>query len=155
MADPSPHREHEHGGEEPQSAPIPHDSHSTHQHGPASPDATGHAHHAHDAAGADHGVGGHDKHAGHSVEMFRRKFWGTLALTIPTLLWAPMLQTWLRFGAPSFPGSKYVPALFGTLVFAYGGLVFIEGARRELADRRPGMMTLISLAITVSFVFSL
>jgi P-type Cu2+ transporter len=98
---------------------------------------------------------GHDKHAGHSVEMFRRKFWGTLALTIPTLLWAPMLQTWLHFGAPSFPGSKYVPALFGTLVFAYGGLVFIEGARRELADRRPGMMTLISLAITVSFVFSL
>jgi Cu2+-exporting ATPase len=99
--------------------------------------------------------GEHDKHAGHSVDMFRRKFWGTLTLTIPTLVWAPMVERWLHYRAPTFPGSRYVPALFGTLVFAYGGLVFIEGARRELADRRPGMMTLISLAITVSFVFSL
>src|SRR5580765_8510564 len=156
MADPSPHREHEHGGEEPQSAPIPHDSHSTDQHGPASPDATGHAHHAHDAAGAHHGVGGHDKHAGHSVEMFRQKFWGTLLLSIPTVVWAPMIQHWFGYEAPGGPvASLWIPAVFGTLVFGYGGWVFIQGAVSEIRDRLPGMMTLISLAITVAFGFSL
>jgi Cu2+-exporting ATPase len=87
--------------------------------------------------------------------MFRRKFWGTLALSVPTLLWSPMLQQWLHFSAPSFPGSRFVPAVFGTAVFAYGGLVFLTGARAELASRRPGMMTLISLAISVAFLFSL
>ena len=117
-------------------------------------------HAGHDAPGHDATPGpvtdaAHDKHAGHSVEMFRRKLWGTLALSIPTLLWSPMLQQWLRFAAPQFPGSRYIPALFGSLVFAYGGWVFIAGARGELAARRPGMMTLISLAITVAFVFSL
>src|SRR5712692_10512310 len=98
MADPSPHREHEHGGEVPQSGPHSHNPHSTDQHGPAtSSDTTGPAHHAHDAAGADHGVGGYDKHAGHSVEMFRQKFWGTLLLSIPTIVWAPMIQHWFGY----------------------------------------------------------
>jgi Cu2+-exporting ATPase len=87
--------------------------------------------------------------------MFKRKFWGTLLLSVPTLVWAPMLQHWFSYAAPTFPGARYIPALFGTLVFAYGGWVFIQGARQELADRKPGMMTLISLAITVAFVFSL
>jgi Cu2+-exporting ATPase len=88
--------------------------------------------------------------------MFRRKFWGTLLLTIPTVVWAPMIQHWLGYQAWGGPtAARWVPALFGTLVFAYGGWVFIEGARGELADRRPGMMTLIALAITVAFVFSL
>src|SRR5215468_8126116 len=98
----------------------------------------------------------HDKHAGHSVEMFRRKFWGTLLLSIPTVVWAPMIQHWLgheAWGGPT--ASRFVPALFGTLVFAYGGWVFVKGAVGELADRRPGMMTLITLAIGVAFGFSL
>jgi Cu2+-exporting ATPase len=98
----------------------------------------------------------HDKHAGHSVEMFRRKFWGTLLLSIPTLLWAPMIQEWLGYEAWGGPvASRVVAAVFGTLVFAYGGWVFVRGAIGELADRRPGMMTLITLAISVAFVFSL
>ena len=128
-----------------------------HQHGSAtSSDATGHAHHAHDAAGADHGVGGHDKHAGHSVEMFRQKFWGTLLLSIATIVWAPMIQHWFGYEAPGGPvASRWVPAIFGTLVFGYGGWVFIQGAVSEMRDRLPGMMTLISLAITVAFGFSL
>ena len=87
--------------------------------------------------------------------MFKRKFWGTLLLSVPTLVWAPMLQHWFSYAALTFSGARYIPALFGTLVFAYGGWVFIQGARQELADRKPGMMTLISLAITVAFVFSL
>ena len=100
--------------------------------------------------------GGHDKHAGHSVEMFRQKFLGTLLLSIPTLVWAPMIQQWFGYEAPGGPAaSRWIPAVFGSLVFAYGGWVFVTGARGELAERRPGMMTLIALAISVAFAFSL
>jgi P-type Cu2+ transporter len=99
--------------------------------------------------------GGHDRHAGHSVAMFREKFWLSFALTIPVVVWASDVQRWFGYTAPSFPGSKLVPAVFGTGVFIYGGLVFIRGARRELADHKPGMMTLISLAIIVAFGTSL
>ncbi|HET6582864.1 MAG TPA: heavy metal translocating P-type ATPase, partial [Nannocystaceae bacterium] len=97
---------------------------------------------------------GHDKHAGHSVAMFRDKFWITLLLTIPTLVWGEMIPRLLGFTPPAVPGARWIPVVFGTAVFFYGGWVFIQGAWRELADRRPGMMTLISLAITVAFVFS-
>ena len=98
---------------------------------------------------------GHDKHAGHSVEMFRQKFWGTLLLSVPTIVWAPMIQQWFGYAAPGgSAASRWIPALFGSLVFGYGGWVFIRGARGEIADRRPGMMTLIALAITVAFAFS-
>jgi Cu2+-exporting ATPase len=107
-------------------------------------------HDMHDAAA------GHDKHAGHSVEMFRRKLWGTLLLSIPTIIWAPMTQHWFGYDAPGGPAaSRWIPAIFGTLVFAYGGWVFVQGAVAEIRDRLPGMMTLISLAISVAFVFSL
>src|SRR5450631_3854473 len=95
--------------------------------------------------------GGHDRHAGHSVAMFRDKFWLSFALTIPVVVWSSDVQQWFGYTAPSFPGSKLVPAVLGTGVFIYGGLVFIRGARRELADHKPGMMTLISLAIIVAF----
>jgi Cation transport ATPase len=65
------------------------------------------------------------------------------------------VQHWLGFTAPSFPGSKFIPAILGTVVFVYGGLVFIRGASSELADHKPGMMTLISVAIIVAFGTSL
>jgi Cu2+-exporting ATPase len=94
--------------------------------------------------------GGHDRHAGHSVAMFRDKFWLSLALTIPVVAWSTDVQRWLGYTAPSFPGSKFIPAILGTVVFIYGGLVFIRGAWGELADHKPGMMTLISLAISAS-----
>jgi Cu2+-exporting ATPase len=99
--------------------------------------------------------GNHDRHAGHSVAMFRDKFWLSFALTIPVVFWSTDVQHWLGYTAPSFPGSKFIPAILGTVVFVYGGLVFIRGAWRELADRKPGMMTLISLAIIVAFGTSL
>src|SRR5579864_6118697 len=95
--------------------------------------------------------GGHDQHAGHSVAMFRDKFWLSFALTIPVVVWSSDVQRWFGYTASSFRGSKFVPAVLGTAVFIYGGLVFIRGARRELADHKPGMMTLISLAIIVAF----
>jgi Cu2+-exporting ATPase len=97
----------------------------------------------------------HDRHVGHSVAMFRDKFWLSFALTIPVVFWSTDVQRWLGYTAPSFPGSRWIPAILGTVVFFYGGLVFIRGAKNELADRQPGMMTLISLAITVAFGTSL
>ena len=87
--------------------------------------------------------------------MFRDKFWLSFAFTLPVVFWSSDVQRWLGYAAPSFPGSRFVPAIFGTLVFLYGGLVFIRGARGELADHKPGMMTLISLAIIVAFGTSL
>ena len=86
--------------------------------------------------------------------MFRDKFWLSLALTIPAVLLSPDVPGWLGYSIPAFPGIEYVPAILGTIIFLYGGLVFIRGARGELADRQPGMMTLISLAIVVAFVTS-
>jgi Cu2+-exporting ATPase len=100
----------------------------------------------------DHG--GHDRHEGHSVAMFRDKFWLSLALTIPVVLISHDIQEWFGYSVPSIPGIDYLPAILGTVVFLYGGLVFIRGAQRELADRQPGMMTLISLAIVVAFITS-
>jgi P-type Cu2+ transporter len=99
--------------------------------------------------------GTHDRHAGHSVAMFRDKFWLSFALTIPVVAWSTDIQHWLGYTAPSFPGSKFIPPILGTVVFVYGGLVFIRGAWNELAGRKPGMMTLISLAIVVAFGTSL
>src|SRR5437764_14961932 len=109
-------------------------------------------HHGH-AMLSTHGK--HDRHAGHSVAMFRDKFWLSFALTIPVVIWSSDVQGWFGYTAPSFPGSKLIPAILGTLVFIYGGLVFIRGAQRELADPKPGMMPLISLAIIVAFGTSL
>jgi Cu2+-exporting ATPase len=110
--------------------------------------------HLHDAADETPHSGQHDTHAGHSVAMFRDRFWASLLLTIPVLVWSMDIQMWLGYRAPDFPGSEWLPAALGTIVFVYGGLVFLRGAMGELADRSPGMMTLISLAIVVAFVAS-
>jgi P-type Cu2+ transporter len=121
--------------------------------------------HAHSAETGGQEQGGHrgkgdrgeehrDKHAGHSVEMFRNKFWLSFALTVPVVYWSEHIQGLLGYAAPAFPGSQFIPAFLATVVFFYGGLVFLKGAWRELKSRAPGMMTLISLAITVAFVFS-
>ena len=67
-------------------------------------------HGAHDGQGAHDEQGAHDKHAGHSVEMFRDKFWWSVALTVPTVVWSPMVQQWLGFHAPTFPGSRSASA---------------------------------------------
>ncbi|HRN97528.1 MAG TPA: heavy metal translocating P-type ATPase [Candidatus Saccharibacteria bacterium] len=96
----------------------------------------------------------HDKHAGHNPNMFKQKFWLSLVLTIPTLLFSPAIQSWLGYDL-TFTGSHYIPAVFGLIIFFYGGLVFLRSARGELAARQPGMMTLISMAITVALAYSL
>jgi len=88
------------------------------------------------------------------VETFRDKFWISLGLTIPTLVWGHMLARLMGRHDSLLPGGQWIAPLFGTAVFVYGGWVFLQGAVRELRDRLPGMMTLISLAISVAFVFS-
>ena len=97
---------------------------------------------------------GHDRHEGHSAGMFRQKFWLSLVLTVPVVYWSGHIQQLLGYSAPEFTGSAWIPSVLGTVVFFYGGWVFVKGAWRELSDRLPGMMTLIALAITVAFVFS-
>ncbi|WP_165983878.1 heavy metal translocating P-type ATPase [Streptomyces sp. YIM 98790] len=131
--------------------PAEHDTHTA---------RTGHAGHAgHDGLGghADHeghtGHGGHDKHAGHSPEMFRSRFWLSLLLTLPVLVTSHMIMEWFGYGL-DFPGMAAVAPALGTAIFLYGGGPFLTGAVAELRDRRPGMMLLIGMAITVAFVAS-
>ncbi len=96
----------------------------------------------------------HDKHAGHSVAMFKDKFWLSLILTLPVLAYSEMIQHWLNFTPPAFPGSSYVPFVLSTIIFFYGGMVFLKSAIGELRARLPGMMTLISLAIITAYLYS-
>lgn len=106
----------------------------------------------HAKAEEDHA--GHDEHAGHSPRLFRDKFWLSLILTVPVVYWAAHIQMIFGYEAPEFPGSAWISPFLGTAVFLYGGLVFLKGAWRELKAQLPGMMTLISIAISVAFIFS-
>ncbi|MCA9316496.1 MAG: hypothetical protein KDB73_13495 [Planctomycetes bacterium] len=118
----------------------------------SSSDATG-AHTMHDMSsmpGMSGMSGGHDKHAGHSPEMFRRLFWWNLALSIPVVIFSKQFQEWFGYTIDG-AWTEWVPPIFGTIIYFWGGQPFLKGARVELHDRQPGMMTLISLAITVAY----
>jgi len=103
---------------------------------------------------------GHNAHAGHGVmheghlTMMRNRFWVSLPLTIIVVLYSPMVQQWLGFTMPTFPGSQFIAPILGSVIFFYGGLPFLSMARQELAQRQPGMMTLISLAISTAYLYS-
>src|SRR5512133_3200124 len=102
----------------------------------------------------------HSAHAGHSTDhtgheqLFRIRFWWCLLLSIPVLLYSGMIQIWLGFTPPAFPFSEWIPFAFSVIVFLYGGVLFLQMAVPELQERKPGMMTLISLAISVAFIYS-
>ncbi len=96
----------------------------------------------------------HNKHAGHSIRMFAQKFWISLILTIPVLLYSSLSQK-LGLKVPEFSGSHYLTVFFSSIIFFYGGWIFISGARQELQARQPGMMTLIGLAISVAYLYSI
>ena len=121
----------------------------------------GHAAHTEQTGQNSHGNNGdhgnHDGHGGHgahSPEMFRRRFWVALILTIPVLIYSHHIQVWFNFMPPHFYGSERIPFILGVVIFFYGGLVFIKGGVDELKAKKPGMMTLISLAISVAFIYS-
>ncbi len=100
---------------------------------------------------------GHEHHADHTghEDMFRKRFWISLILSIPVILFDPMIRHWAGFSMPAFPGSRWISPLFGVIIFFYGGLPFLQMALPEIKNRKPGMMLLISLAITVAFGYSL
>jgi len=114
-------------------------------------------------AGMDHSMDnmGHSAHTGHGTDhsgheqMFRVRFWWSTMLSIPVLVYSEMIQMWLGFKPPIFPFVEWIPFVFSLVIFAYGGLPFLQMAIPELKERKPGMMTLISLAISVAFIYSI
>ncbi len=118
---------------------------------PANMDHSAHA--GHNMSGAmDHSTHGAD-HSGHE-QMFRVRFLWSLLLSIPVLAYSEMIQMWLGFMPPMFPFAEWIPFVFSMVIFAYGGIPFLQMAGPELKERKPGMMTLISLAISVAFIYS-
>ena len=108
---------------------------------------TAHVHHESSHAG-------HDKHAGHDPEMFRRRFWLSLLLTIPLVVTSEMVMDWFGYEL-DFPGTSWLGPVLGSVVFWWGGWPFLAGGVAEIRDRQPGMMLLISMAITVAYVASM
>ncbi|HEX2160102.1 MAG TPA: heavy metal translocating P-type ATPase [Actinomycetes bacterium] len=136
-----------------------HHGHGAHDgdHSPATDELSPNEHRQHaepDEHGGPEGHGGHSGHGDHAAQ-FRDRFWWSLLLTIPIVAYSEMVQEWLGFTPPEFPGSEWVAPVLGTVVFLYGGRPFLDGGLAELRSRQPGMMLLISLAILVAFGASL
>ncbi|HEU5088355.1 MAG TPA: hypothetical protein VFT99_12955, partial [Roseiflexaceae bacterium] len=174
--------QHEHAGHHTTEAPAEHvqpatehDQHAGHQmdrnqhagHDMAQADPSSQAmnhdaHAGHDMAAAEHaghqmahsGHDDHGGHAGHSPDMFRWPFWISLILTLPVVIYSPMIQMLLGYTAPAFPGSQYLGLALGSVIFWYGGWPFLSGAAGEIRNRAPGMMTLVALAITTAYAYS-
>lgn len=112
-------------------------------------------HGGHAGHGADEGHGGgHGGHHGHHVEMFRTRFWWSLLLTVPLVVTSHMVMDWFGYEL-DFPGIEWVGPILGTIVFLWGGQPFLAGGLEEAKARRPGMMLLIAMAITVAYVASM
>ncbi len=154
--------DHQHGDHE-KHAHHDHD-HSEHDHAQqqnAGHDHAKHDHSQHQHAGHEHGKQGHDEHHGHHdhhahmVADFRKRFWISLVITIPILLLSPLIAGFLGIEqAVSFPGQIYVLFILASAVFFYGGYPFLNGMREELSKMRPGMMTLIAVAIVTAYIYS-
>jgi P-type Cu2+ transporter len=95
------------------------------------------------------------KSVGHKTNVFARKFWVSLVLTVPIVVYSPLWQRFLSWTPPSFQGEEWLPVILGSIVFGYGGWVFLTSAWREIKGRQPGMMTLISLAIVTAYAYSI
>ncbi len=124
--------------------------------GTARPEKDEHSHHHqnHDHhSESDSSAAGFDKHAGHHTPDFLKKFWITLVLSVPVLLLSHMIQQWLGFTI-AFQGDKYVLLVLGSIIYFYGGMPFFKGFLGEVKAGAIGMMTLVALAITVAYVYS-
>lgn len=109
--------------------------------------------HCHEHSAPPHNP--HDKHEGHNAEMFLKKFWLSLLLTIPVILYSDVFETIFKLSPPNFVGSQYLSLILGSIVFFYGGWVFLIGAWKEIKARLPGMMTLIAIAISAAYLWSI
>jgi len=114
-----------------------------------------HEHSGHDTQAGHAGghEGGHEGHGDHAAQ-FKDRFWISLALAVPVVFFSEMFADLLGYMPPEFPGSNLIAPVLGTVIFVYGGQPFLTGGWGELKSRRPGMMLLISMAITVAFVAS-
>ena len=138
------HQHGEHSGAH-QAAEADHTQHADHG---------GHEGHSHgDHHGHEHGHGHGHGHGDHAA-MFRSRFWWSLLLSVPVVIFSPMVADLLGYGVPEFNGSSWIPPVLGTIIFIYGGTPFLQGGWSELKSRQPGMMLLIAMAITVAFVAS-
>lgn len=122
-------------------------SHHEHQHH----DHKEHSHHSENHN--HHSDSGYDKHEGHHTHDFLKRFWVSLIITVPILLLSEMIQHWFGFTI-AFPGDKYVLLTLGTIIYIYGGMPFLKGMVGEIKAKAIGMMTLVAIAITVAYVYS-
>lgn len=141
------HEHHHHEGHSHQHAHGADKSKIKHPHTPSKKE---HPHAKHEMGGGEHM---HDKHAGHHTEDFLKRFWICLVLTIPVLSLSHMVQLWLEFELKFF-GDKYVLLALGSVIYFYGGWPFLVGIIREIKDKAIGMMTLVAIAISVAFIYS-
>ncbi|WKK57384.1 heavy metal-binding domain-containing protein [Sphingobacterium sp. BN32] len=118
---------------------------ASHEHTPEH-EHSGHSQHGHDDENFD-------KHEGHNTGDFLTRFWISLVITIPILLLSHMIQQWLGFSL-AFNGDKYVLLALGTVIYCYGGLPFLKGMIGEVKAKAIGMMTLVAIAISVAYVYS-
>ncbi|ADV06944.1 copper-translocating P-type ATPase [Staphylococcus pseudintermedius] len=102
-----------------------------------------HSHHMH-----------HDDHAHHHHENFKMKFFVSLIFAIPIIIFSPMMGVQLPFQF-TFPGSDWMVLILATILFIYGGQPFLVGAKGEITSKKPGMMTLVTLGISVAYIYSL
>lgn len=121
-----------------------HGHHQHHDHKKHSHHSENHSHHSHS---------GYDKHEGHHTHDFLKRFWVSLIITVPILLLSEMIQHWFGFTI-AFPGDKYVLLTLGTIIYIYGGMPFLKGMVGEIKAKAIGMMTLVAIAITVAYVYS-
>ncbi|WP_284548472.1 heavy metal translocating P-type ATPase [Aestuariimicrobium sp. T2.26MG-19.2B] len=172
MSTPHQHPHHHATGHDPETEPTPHDGRPSGAHpdpavvlDPSRPAEHGqrqaHAgHDPHPGHGTHDAHAGHDPHAGHGshaghgdhVGQFRQLFWINLVIAVPVVLLSPMFAMLLGYQPPGW--ARVIPPLLGTLMYVWGGKPFLTGAVAELRARRPGMMLLIALAITVAFIAS-
>ena len=124
-----------------------HSHHGHHQHH----DHKEHSHHSENHS--HHSDSGYDKHEGHHTHDFLKRFWVSLIITVPILLLSEMIQHWFGFTI-AFPGDKYVLLTLGTIIYIYGGMPFLKGMVGEIKAKAIGMMTLVAIAITVAYVYS-
>jgi Cu2+-exporting ATPase len=139
------HQDDEHGADH---APTDAGSHQAHE----MPE-NHQSHESHQGHGQHEGHSGTD-HSGHEA-LFRRKFWISLILSVPVLVFSETIQGWLRFSTPDFPLSGWIVPVFSVIVFIVGGVPFFQMASDEFKQKKPGMMTLISMALAVAFLYSI
>ncbi|WP_120991739.1 heavy metal translocating P-type ATPase [Arthrobacter sp. AG1021] len=145
--------------------PVEHDQHPGHEHpaprkhgashGHGTPAGHGEhqGHQMHEDHSAHSGHAGHGGHGGHAAA-FRNKFWLSLVLALPVVFFSPMVSHMLGYHLPEVPGAAWIPPVLGTVIYFYGGWPFLAGGVSEISSRRPGLMLLISMAITVAFAAS-